>query len=180
MNETAKTFLTRCFAPGETIALLLRTEIPAKTQQRVVTLERALAPRYLGWLAHENHNGANVYVAAESVASWQPQTHESKRGIGSISSIDIDKNGDVRLAALRASDALPVPSVVLSTSPNKISGALARRWLRLCDTGNHAQAARIRLRRRPRLHRLQPGTSYPRFPESEVFTRLLGCGRIPL
>ena len=35
MNETAKDFLTRCFAPGETIALLLRTESPAKTQQRV-------------------------------------------------------------------------------------------------------------------------------------------------
>ncbi len=44
MNEVAKDFLARCFAPGSTIALLLRTESPAKTQQRVVTLEQALAP----------------------------------------------------------------------------------------------------------------------------------------
>ena len=65
MNEIAQDFLTRCFAPGETISSSCsRTEIPAKTQQRVVTLEQALAPRYLGWLANENHNGANVYVAA--------------------------------------------------------------------------------------------------------------------
>ena len=64
MIETARDFLVRCFAPGSTIALLLRTESPAKTQQRVVTLEQALAPRYLGWLAHENHHDANVYVAA--------------------------------------------------------------------------------------------------------------------
>ena len=28
MNEIAKEFLTRCFAPGETIALLLRNENP--------------------------------------------------------------------------------------------------------------------------------------------------------
>ena len=54
MNEIARDFLARCFAPGSTIALLLRTESPAKTQQRVVTLEQVLAPRYLGWLAHEN------------------------------------------------------------------------------------------------------------------------------
>ena len=64
MNETARNFLTRCFAPGETIALLLRTESPAKTQQRIVTLEQALTSRYLGWLAHENYIGANIYVAA--------------------------------------------------------------------------------------------------------------------
>ncbi len=64
MNEIAKDFLSRCFAPGDTIALLLRNEREAKIQQRIVQLERALAPRYLGWLAHENHDGANIYVAA--------------------------------------------------------------------------------------------------------------------
>ena len=46
MNETAQDFLTRCFAPGDTIALLLRNASTAKTQQRIVPLERALAPRY--------------------------------------------------------------------------------------------------------------------------------------
>ncbi len=69
MIQTAKDFLARSFAPRSTIALLLRTEIPAKTQQRVVTLEQALAPRYLGWLAHENHAGANTYVAANPLRS---------------------------------------------------------------------------------------------------------------
>ena len=62
--NTAADFLTRCFAPGESIALLLRRENPAGILQRIVPLERALAPRYLGWLAHENSIGANIYVAA--------------------------------------------------------------------------------------------------------------------
>jgi hypothetical protein len=119
MNETAKAFLARCFAPGSTIALLLRTESPAKTQQRVVTLEQALAPRYLGWLAHENHNGANVYVAANPLcAGSRKRTKESIASIRHVY-LDIDEDGDARLAALWASDAVPSASAILSTSPGK-------------------------------------------------------------
>jgi hypothetical protein len=112
MNETAKDFLARSFAPGSTIA-------PAKTQQRVVTLEQALAPRYLGWLAHENHAGANVYVAANPLRSGSRK--RTKECISSVRHlyIDIDEDGDARLAALRASDGLPFPSAILCTSHGK-------------------------------------------------------------
>jgi hypothetical protein len=119
MNEIAKDFLARCFAPGSTIALLLRTESPAKTQQRVVTLEQASAPRYLGWLAHENHNGANVYVAANPLRPGSRK--RTKESIASVRHVylDIDEDGDARLAALRASDAVPSAYAILSTSPGK-------------------------------------------------------------
>jgi RepB DNA-primase from phage plasmid len=119
VNETAKDFLARCFAPGSTIALLLRTESPAKTQQRVVTLEQALAPRYLGWLAHENHHGANVYVAANPLRPGSRK--RTKESIASVRHVylDIDEDGDARLAALRASGAVPSASAILSTSPGK-------------------------------------------------------------
>jgi hypothetical protein len=50
MKTIANVFLTRCFAPSETIALLLRRGSAASTLQRIVPLERALAPRYLGCL----------------------------------------------------------------------------------------------------------------------------------
>ena len=59
-TAAAAEFLTRSFSPGETIALLLRREVPSVTTQRIVQLETALAPRYLAWLAHENAAGANV------------------------------------------------------------------------------------------------------------------------
>jgi RepB DNA-primase from phage plasmid len=119
MNEIAKDFLTRCFAPGSTIALLLRTENPAKTQQRVITLEQAIAPRYLGWLTHENHNGANVYVAANPLRSGSRR--RTKESIVSVRHVylDIDEDGEARLATLRASDAVPAASAILSTSPGK-------------------------------------------------------------
>ena len=115
-TRMAADFLTRCFAPAETIALVLRRE---KTQQRIIPLERALAPRYLGWLAHENSTGANIYLAANPLRSGsRKRTKESIVSVRHLY-IDIDTDGEARLAALRASDAVPVPTAILSTSPGK-------------------------------------------------------------
>ena len=119
MNQAAVDFLTRSFALTETIAVLLRREVPASTTQRVVALERVLAPRYLGWLSHENATGANVYVAANPLhIGSRKRTKESIASVRHLY-IDIDTDGDARLAALHASDAVPTPTVILSTSPGK-------------------------------------------------------------
>ena len=119
MNEVAKDFLTRCFAPGDTIALLLRNESMATTQQRIVELEQALAPRYLAWLTRENYHGANIYVAVNPLRSGSRK--RTKESIATVRHLylDIDEDGNARLAALRASDGVPVPSAILSTSPGK-------------------------------------------------------------
>src|SRR5665213_4079666 len=112
-------FLTRCFHPGETVAILLRKEKPASTTQRIVRLEQVISPRYLSWLRYENHNGANVYVAANPLRSRSRK--RTKDCIAEVRHlyIDIDVDGEERIAALRASDAVPVPSAILSTSPGK-------------------------------------------------------------
>jgi len=119
MNQTAARFLRRCFAPDETIAVLLRWENDSSPAQRVITLETALAPRYLAWLAHENAAGANVYVAANPLRSGsRRRTKESIAAIRHLY-IDIDTDGDTRLAALRVSETVPPPTAILSTSPCK-------------------------------------------------------------
>jgi RepB DNA-primase from phage plasmid len=119
MNQTAADFLSRCFAVGDTIALLLRMDNAERPTQRIVRLEQALAPTYLRWLAHENHGGANVYVAANPLrAGSRKRTKESIASVRHLY-IDIDTDGDARLAALLASDAVPTPTVILSTSPGK-------------------------------------------------------------
>ncbi len=119
MNRIAADFLTRCFAPGQTIALLLRRENPVSTAQRIVALERALAPRYLGWLAHENSTGANIYVAANPLhVGSRNRTKESVAEVRHLY-IDIDSDGEARISALRASHAVPQPTAILSTSSGK-------------------------------------------------------------
>ena len=118
-TQTAHEFLTRCFHPGETVALLLRKESPASTTQRIVTLEQATASRYLAWLRYENHNGANVYVAANPLRSGSRK--QTKDCIAEVRHLylDIDVDGDNRVSALVESEAVPVPTVILSTSPDK-------------------------------------------------------------
>src|SRR5580700_4834068 len=119
MNELAISFLTRCFAREETIALLLRRGSPAVTTQRIVTLEAALAPRYRAWLAYENGTGANIYVAANPLRPGSRK--RTKESIASVRHlyIDIDFDGDARIAALRASGVVPQPTSIVSTSPGK-------------------------------------------------------------
>src|SRR5450631_1884776 len=118
-TATAADFLTRCFAPGESIALLLRRESPAATIQRIIQLETALAPRYLSWLAQENAAGANIYVAPNPLRS--DSRRPTKECIGSIRhlNLDLDIDGENRFSSLRASDAVPPPNSVLSTSLGK-------------------------------------------------------------
>jgi hypothetical protein len=119
MNQIAANFLTRSFASSETIALLLRREDAPRPQQRVVVLEQVLAPRYMAWLTFENDNGANIYVSANPLRPGSRK--RTKECIASVRHlyIDIDEDGDARLAALRASDAVPAPTVIVSTSPGK-------------------------------------------------------------
>jgi len=115
----AHEFLIRCFPPGETVALLLRREIPASTAQRIVRLEQALAPRYLAWLRYENHHGMNIYVAANPLRSGSRK--RTKENIAEVRHLylDIDVDGENRIAALMESEAVPVPTAILSTSPDK-------------------------------------------------------------
>jgi hypothetical protein len=82
-------------------------------------LEHALAPRYLGWLAHENSIGANIYVAANPLRSGSRK--RTKECIGAVRHLylDLDTDGEACLASLRASHAVPTPTAVLSTSLGK-------------------------------------------------------------
>jgi len=115
----AREFLGHSFAPSETIAILLRWNSPATIVQRIVTVDRALHPRYLGWLAHENAAGANVYFAANPLA---PASRKRiKESIAEVRHLylDLDTDGEVKLAALRTSNMVPIPTAIVSTSPGK-------------------------------------------------------------
>lgn len=54
MSQIAVSFLRRCFAPEETIAILLRGQDAAAPTQRIVRLEQVLETPYMAWLSYEN------------------------------------------------------------------------------------------------------------------------------
>lgn len=111
--------LSRSFAPSETIAIVLRRVTPATIAQRIVTVERALQPRYLGWLAHENASGASVYFAANPlVPGSRKRTKVSVAQVRHLY-LDLDTDGEAKLVALRSSNLVPIPTAIVSTSPGK-------------------------------------------------------------
>ncbi|MDR5730517.1 MAG: RepB family DNA primase [Terriglobia bacterium] len=120
MSQIAASFLRRCFAPEETIAVLLRRQDAVAPRQRVVRLDQVLETPYMAWLSYENQHGRNnIYVAANPLLSGSRK--RTKESIASVRHlyIDIDTDGDARLAALRASQLVPPPTSILSTSPRK-------------------------------------------------------------
>ena len=120
MSQITVSFLRRCFAPEETIAILLRGHDAAAPTQRVVRLEQVLETPYMAWLSYENQHGRNnIYVAANPLRPGSRK--RTKECIASVRHlyIDIDTDGDARLAALRASELVPPPTSILSTSPGK-------------------------------------------------------------
>jgi len=104
---------------SESFRKVLHRDNGERPAQRIVRLEQVLTPRYLGWLAHENGTGANVYVAANPLRSGSRR--RTKESIASVRHlyIDIDLDGEARVAALRTSDADPAPTAILSTSVGK-------------------------------------------------------------
>jgi hypothetical protein len=117
--NVATEFLSRSFSSGETIAILLRRDSLTATVQRIVPLERALQPRYLGWLAHENAAGANVYVAANPLISGsRKRTKESIVAVRHLY-LDLDTDAEAKLKALKSSDSVPTPTAIVSTSAGK-------------------------------------------------------------
>jgi hypothetical protein len=120
MSQIATSFLRRCFAPEETIAVLLRRQDAAAPMQRVVRLQQVLETPYMAWLSYENQHGRNnIYVAANPLHPGSRK--RTKECIASVRHlyIDIDTDGDARLAVLRSSEMVPPPNSILSTSPGK-------------------------------------------------------------
>ena len=167
-TQTTHEFLIRCFHPGETIALLLRKESPASTTQRIVTLEQAIAPRYLAWLRYENHNGANVYVAANPLRSGSRK--RTKDCIAEVRHLylDIDVDGEKQNLSAHGVGGDTHSDRHSLDIAGQVPSAMEGRRIRLRPAGKHAEATRHSLRRRLRLHRPQPCPSRAGIPELQV------------
>jgi hypothetical protein len=74
----------------------------------------------MAWLSYENQHGrSNIYVTPNPLRPGSRK--RTKECIASVRHLylDIDEDGDARLAALRASQLVPPPTSILSTSPGK-------------------------------------------------------------
>ena len=117
--EIAGEFLARWFGAEDTFALLLRHADPSRTRQRIVRQGDILKSNYLGWLVHENAHGGNVYFSVNRLLADAKRRTKNAIAEARALYLDLDEDGDRKMAAIRASDNVPPPSIVIGTSPGK-------------------------------------------------------------
>ena len=115
----AADFLSEWFNPDEAFALLVRYPNEARCLQRIIRVTDLLKRNYLGWLAFENYRGGNVYF------SINPLVHNARRRTKDAVTeakalyLELDLDGDAKLAAISRSKSVPSPSAVIQTSRGK-------------------------------------------------------------
>jgi hypothetical protein len=115
----AADFLAKWFSAHETFALLVRLTDQTRTLQRIIQVTALMESNYFGWLAFENSRGANVYF---SVNPLIPDAVKRTKGAVAEAKglyLDLDLDGDAKLAAIHRSDRLPPPTAVIQTSTGK-------------------------------------------------------------
>jgi hypothetical protein len=115
----AAQFLSEWFTADETFALLVRFPEQAHTVQRIIRVTDLMKSNYLGWLAFENSRGANAYFSINPLVPGAAK--RTKYAVASAKGLylDLDSDGDAKLAAIRQSEMVPPPSAVIKTSLGK-------------------------------------------------------------
>ena len=119
MPGDCRRFLSEWFEPEDTFALLARHPETSRTLQRIVRLSDLMKSNYLGWLAFENSRGANIYFSINPLSFGAKKRTKSAVAAAKGLYLDLDSDGDRRLATLRESNTVPPPTAVIHTSMGK-------------------------------------------------------------
>jgi hypothetical protein len=118
-NLTASQYVRALFEPQENVAILVRNRSRGRTVQRIAQAEAVASPGFQSWLRGQNLGGADVYVGMNPLKD--SSFSRTKSDILCIRHIylDLDREGDRTLEAIRNSSDVPAPNFVLDTSPGK-------------------------------------------------------------
>jgi hypothetical protein len=116
---TTEEYIRRNFEPSDRIAVLVLNREADRKVQRVTTAENLASERWQAWLRGENARGANVYISYNALR--EDTRNRTKADVAAIRHVylDLDRDGERSLAAIQASQGIPQPNYVLSTSPGK-------------------------------------------------------------
>jgi hypothetical protein len=116
---TATEYVRELFEPADNAAILVRNRGTGKTVQRIAKAETIASPEFQAWLAARSAAGSDVYVGMNPIKDGAySRTKDNVRDIRHVY-LDLDRNGDEALEAIRNSTEVPAPNFVLDTSPGK-------------------------------------------------------------
>lgn len=116
---TPSEYILELFEGTDNVAILVRNRTNGKALQRIAKAETVASPEFLAWLAHHNACGSDVFVGMNPVND--AALGRTKHNIKAIRHVylDLDRDGDNALDAIRDSREVPKPNFVLDTSPAK-------------------------------------------------------------
>jgi hypothetical protein len=116
---TASEYVRGLFEPGDNAAILVRNRSTGHTVQRIAKAETIASPDFQTWLENQNASGSDVFMGMNPIKDGAySRTKENIKNIRHVY-LDLDRNGDASLEAIRNSPSVPAPNFVLDTSPGK-------------------------------------------------------------
>ena len=116
---TASEYVLELFRPAENAAILVRNRSTGYTVQRIAKAETIASPGFQTWLANQNAGGSDVFVGMNPIKDGAySRTKENIKRVSHVY-LDLDRNGDKSVEAIRNSPDVPAPNFVLDTSPGK-------------------------------------------------------------
>src|ERR1700683_4028029 len=116
---TAPEYVRELFRPEDNAAILVRNRSTGHTVQTIAKAETIASPDFQSWLAGQSASGYDVFMGMNPIK--EGGSSPPKRDIKDIRHVylDLDRNGDRALQAIRNSSEVPTPNFVLDTSPGK-------------------------------------------------------------
>jgi hypothetical protein len=116
---TASEYVRELFGPEDNAAILVRNRSTGHTVQTIAKAETIASPDFQSWLAGQSASGYDVFIGMNPIKdSAFSRTKGDIKDIRHVY-LDLDRNGDQALQAIRNSSEVPAPNFVLDTSPGK-------------------------------------------------------------
>jgi hypothetical protein len=112
-------YIQENFEPEDWLAVVVRNHHTEETVQRITTARQIASPEFQSWLRHKNAQGSDIYLSLNTL-----REHANSRTKADLKEIrhlylDLDKEGQRRLARIYEDASVPHPNYVLQTSPGK-------------------------------------------------------------
>jgi RepB DNA-primase from phage plasmid len=116
---SASEYVLKLFEPTDRTAIIVRNRSTGQTVQRIATAETIAERNFQTWLAAQNACGSDVFIGMNPLRD--DARSRTKSDIHDIRHVylDLDRDGDASLNAIRMSAEVPTPNFVLDTSPGK-------------------------------------------------------------
>jgi RepB DNA-primase from phage plasmid len=107
------------YEPIDRIAIFVKNYTTGEVLQRIVSAKQAVAPKFQAWIQSLDRSGGIVYSSVNAFRS--AADGRTKTNILRIVGVhmEIDRDGDTAVQRLLTDSRVPVPSILISSSPGR-------------------------------------------------------------